>query len=121
MNKKAFTIIELIVVMAIIAILMFLAVPQFMNYSKEAKFTQLIHDAALLEDACERYYLDHEDWPRASDAPYTAEQINAFAQKIYNKTGKVITLEPEGKYYDIDFKKLQRYVRINSDPNNFVL
>lgn len=38
-NNKAFTLIELIVVMTIIAILVLLAAPSFLNYTKDAKAT----------------------------------------------------------------------------------
>lgn len=120
-KRKAFTIIELIVVIAVIAVLALIAVPRLKDYTKEAKFTQLCYDAKLLENACELYYLDHGDWPRASDIPYTAEQVLAFTQKVYDHTGKIITLAPEGKYYDIDFKKLSRYVTIRSAPKNYIL
>lgn len=120
-NKRAFTIIELLIVLAIVAILVFLAVPKLMDYTRQARIIQLTHDAKVLENACEVYYLKYGDWPRASDTPYTAEQVAAFAAKVYDQTGKVIVLEEDGKYYDVDMKKLGNFVTINEAPENFVL
>ena len=38
-KKKGFTLIELIVVMAVIAILVLLAIPRLLNYTKDATLT----------------------------------------------------------------------------------
>lgn len=62
-DNKAFTLIELIVVMAIIAILVLLAAPSFLNYTKDAKVTAMKQDAKVLSDAAEMYYTDKEKWP----------------------------------------------------------
>lgn len=49
-NNRAFTLIELIVVMAIIGILVLLATPKFLNYINEAKYTNITSDIKVLED-----------------------------------------------------------------------
>jgi len=120
-NKKAFTIIELIVVMAVIGILVLLAMPKFMGHTKQAKFTKLISNAKQLETASERYYMDKNDWPRLTDVPYTADQISAYAQKVYDSTGKTITLDPTGNYYDIDYNKINNYIQIPDDKMEYVI
>jgi len=120
-NKKAFTIIELIVVMAIIGILVLLAMPKFMGYTKEAKFTKFISNTKQIENASERYYMDKNDWPRLNDIPYTADQLNAFSQKIYDTTGKEVTLDTAGKYYDVNYDKLLQYIKVPNDKLNYVI
>jgi len=120
-NKKAFTIIELIVVMAIIGILVLLAMPKFMGHTKEAKFTKLIANTKLLENASERYYMDKNDWPRLTDVPYTSVQIKAFAQKVYDTTGKEVTLDLTGNYYDIDYAKLSQYIHVPDDNTSYII
>ena len=62
-SKKGFTLIELIVVMAVIAILVTLAVHSFSGYTKRAKMIKLKNDARVISDASDRYYIDHGDWP----------------------------------------------------------
>jgi len=120
-NKKAFTLIELLVVMAIIGVLVLLAMPKFAGQTKEAKLTEIKSDSKQLENASERYYIDKQDWPRLSDIPYTAEQVETFAQEITNKTGQVVTLDATGSYYDIDYTKLQQYVQKPKDNTHYVI
>lgn len=70
-NNEAFTLIELIVVMAIIAVLVLLAAPSFLNYTKDAKVTAMEQDTKVLSDAAELYYMKENDWPigEAIDSP----------------------------------------------------
>ena len=120
-NKKAFTIIELIVVMAVIGILVLLAMPKFMGYKEKARVTEIMANSKQLENASERYYIDKQDWPRLNDNAYTAVQVDAFAQQIKDKTGKVVTLDPDGSYYDIDYSKLSQYVEKPKDGIAYIL
>ncbi|NMA86823.1 MAG: type II secretion system protein [Tissierellia bacterium] len=52
-NKKGFTLIELIVVMAIIGILVMLAMPKFMGYTEKAKLTKIQNDIKVAENKVE--------------------------------------------------------------------
>lgn len=121
-NKRGFTLIELLAVLCVIAILVSLALPRFLGQTKEAKFTQLIHDARLIEEASVRYYIARNEWPKTGE-PYTRDQVLKFSKKIYDSTGRIVDTSnlPEGDYYDIDFKALSKYVTIYSDPKNFLL
>jgi prepilin-type N-terminal cleavage/methylation domain-containing protein len=89
-NNKAFTIIELIVVIAILGILVLLASPRFLGYTKDAQYAKGIANAKVLQDASQMYYIDHEDWPRLTDDPYTAEELETFSEKVYDITGKEV-------------------------------
>jgi len=120
-NKKAFTIIELIIIMAIIAVLVLLATPKFIGYTQKAKTTRITNDSAEIEKASERYYLDIQDWPRLTDKAYTAEKIISFAQEIKDKTGKIVTLDSNGSYYDIDYYKLQTYMQKPVDAEYYII
>lgn len=108
--------------MAILAIIVALAVPQFMGYTEEAELTKLAYDAKLLENACEEYYIKHGDWPRLQpkDKPL---DMRIVAAGMYKINGEKDALEPDldAKYYDIDMKKLANFVTINADPLNYVL
>jgi len=106
LNKKGFTIIELIVVMAIIGVLVLLAMPKFMGYTEKARLTAIKSNIKQVENASERYYIYKQDWPRLSDVPYTSAQITSFAQEITDKTGQIVTLDATGSYYDVDYSKL---------------
>jgi len=120
-RKKGFTIVELIVVMAIIGVLVLLAMPKFMDYTKQAKLTQIKVDTKQLENASERYYIDKQDWPRLSDTPYTSAQITSFTQEVTDKTGQVVTLDSSGSYYDVNYTKLQQYVQKPKNDIHYII
>lgn len=69
-GKKGFTLIELIVVMAIIGILVLLAAPQFVGYTKDANASAVTQDSKVLSDAAFQYNIEHEEWPAGT--AYTA-------------------------------------------------
>jgi len=120
-HKKSFSLIELILVMAVIIILGLLAMPKLMGNTKEAKFTNLIKNTKQIENASERYYINIKDWPRLTDEPYSASEITAFAQKVYDSTGKEVVLDVTGKYYDIDYGKLSKYIQIPNDKQDYII
>lgn len=54
MKKQAgFTLIELMIVVAIIGILAAIAVPQYQNYTNKAKFTEVVNATAPMKNAVE--------------------------------------------------------------------
>ena len=55
--SKGFTVIELVVIMAIIAILTLLAMPNYIGRRKEANVTALQQDIRILSDASESHHV----------------------------------------------------------------
>lgn len=62
-----FTLIELMVVMAIIALLLTLAVPRYFNSVERAREAVLKEDLAQMRDAIDKYYGDRNQYPDALD------------------------------------------------------
>lgn len=60
-RKAAFTLVELIVVIAILAILLCIAVPNMMNYMRAAHRAAAKTDAQISADAVQRYLDDQKD------------------------------------------------------------
>jgi type IV pilus assembly protein PilA len=60
MNKiqKGFTLIELMIVVAIIGILAAIAIPSYQNYTKKARFTELVQATAPIKLAVEECVTD---------------------------------------------------------------
>ncbi len=62
-TSLAFTLIELLIVVAIIGILAAIAVPNFLNAQIRAKIARAQSDMKSLDTALESYRLDHNDYP----------------------------------------------------------
>lgn len=65
-NEKGFTLIELMIVIAIIGILAAIAIPQFSNYKKRAANSAAMSDAKNLATAEEVYYTDNNKYTNAT-------------------------------------------------------
>lgn len=63
MEKRAFTLIELLIVVAIIAILAAIAVPNFLEAQTRAKVSRVKSDMAAVSTALEAYYIDENAYP----------------------------------------------------------
>lgn len=61
--KKAFTLIELLIVVAIIAILAAIAVPNFLEAQTRAKVARVQSDQRTYSTALETYYIDNNSYP----------------------------------------------------------
>lgn len=63
MYKRAFTLIELLIVVAIIAILAAIAVPNFLEAQTRAKISRVQSDMRTASTALESYVMDHNKFP----------------------------------------------------------
>ena len=63
MNPKAFTLIELLIVVAIIAILAAIAVPNFLEAQTRSKVSRCMADMRSLATGVESYLVDHNHYP----------------------------------------------------------
>ena len=72
MQRGAFTLIELLIVVAIIGILAAIAVPNFLNAQVRAKVSSTVSDHRSLATAMESYRLDHNTYP---PTPNTAANL----------------------------------------------
>ena len=67
--RSAFTLIELLIVVAIIAILALIAVPNFLEAQTRAKVSRVHADMRSVAVALEAYSTDHNDYPPSANPP----------------------------------------------------
>ncbi len=80
-HRRAFTLIELIAVIVVLALLTGIAIPKYINYTQKATVTQFVANFKLLTRGYAAYYRDHGDWPPDNDGSYG----NPFlAQKYFD-------------------------------------
>ncbi len=63
-DQKGFTLVELMIVVAIIGILAAIAIPQFAKYRARAQNTAALSDMRNLKVDMEGYYAEHQLYPQ---------------------------------------------------------
>jgi type IV pilus assembly protein PilA len=66
-KQTGFTLIELMIVVAIVAILAAIALPAYQNYTKKARFTEIINAIAPLKQQVELCYVDQGSLATCTD------------------------------------------------------
>jgi len=72
-DKKGFTLVELVVVIAILGILGGIAIPRFMDATETARGAKIIADLRTVDSASAMYYAKEGSYPADTDALVTAK------------------------------------------------
>ena len=75
---RAFTLIELLIVVAIIAILAAIAVPNFLDAQVRSKVSRVVNDHRTWSLGCEAYFVDHNVYPD----PYWYPRQESYCQYV---------------------------------------
>ena len=59
-NSRAFTLVEIMIVVSIIALLAAIAVPGFMRARKRSQASRIINDLRLIDSALDQYAIEHD-------------------------------------------------------------
>jgi type II secretion system protein G len=82
-NKvRAFTLIELLIVVAIIGILAAIAVPNFLNAQLKAKISRVQADFNMLRTGLESYFIDKNGYPRFTEGDGPTRRLPNFRRYI---------------------------------------
>ncbi|HEZ5530845.1 TPA: pilin [Neisseria meningitidis] len=90
--QKGFTLIELMIVIAIVGILAAVALPAYQDYTARAQVSEAILLAEGQKSAVTEYYLNHGEWPgnNTSAGVATSSEIKGkYVEKVEVKNGVV--------------------------------
>ena len=75
--RRGFTLIELMVVMAIIAVLLTIAAPRYFNHLDRAREATLRQTLAVVRDAIDKFHGDTSNYPDSLDELVTKRYLRA--------------------------------------------
>ncbi|HGH0166516.1 TPA: pilin [Neisseria meningitidis] len=113
--QKGFTLIELMIVIAIVGILAAVALPAYQDYTARAQVSEAILLAEGQKSAVTEYYLNHGEWPKnnTSAGVATSSEIKGkYVEKVEVKNGVVTaTMLSSGVNKEIQGKKLSLWAK----------
>ncbi|HEZ4549974.1 TPA: pilin [Neisseria meningitidis] len=113
--QKGFTLIELMIVIAIVGILAAVALPAYQDYTARAQVSEAILLAEGQKSAVTEYYLNHGEWPgNNSDAGVaSASDIKGkYVQSVTVANGVVTAeMKSDGVNNEIKGKKLSLWAK----------
>lgn len=105
--KRGFTLIEMLVVLAILAMLLTIVSPKFMHMLQRSKETSLRHDLLTMRDAIDKFYSDKNRYPDTLDELVERQYLKAIPPDPVTERADtwVITLPPnideQGSVFDV--------------------
>ncbi|EMU0038684.1 pilin, partial [Neisseria gonorrhoeae] len=113
--QKGFTLIELMIVIAIVGILAAVALPAYQDYTARAQVSEAILLAEGQKSAVTEYYLNHGEWPKDNDSAGVASAskiIGKYVQKVEVNNGVVTAeMKSDGVNKEIKGKKLSLWAK----------
>ncbi|EMT8677513.1 pilin, partial [Neisseria gonorrhoeae] len=113
--QKGFTLIELMIVIAIVGILAAVALPAYQDYTARAQVSEAILLAEGQKSAVTEYYLNHGIWPKdnTSAGVASSDKIKGkYVQKVEVNNGVVTaTMASSNVNKEIQGKKLSLWAK----------
>ncbi|ENV5472880.1 pilin [Neisseria gonorrhoeae] len=113
--QKGFTLIELMIVIAIVGILAAVALPAYQDYTARAQVSEAILLAEGQKSAVTEYYLNNGIWPKdnTSAGVASSDKIKGkYVKEVEVKNGVVTaTMKSDGVNKEIQGKKLSLWAR----------
>ncbi|HFC7606369.1 TPA: pilin [Neisseria meningitidis] len=113
--QKGFTLIELMIVIAIVGILAAVALPAYQDYTARAQVSEAILLAEGQKSAVTEYYLNHGEWPgdnNSAGVATSADIKGKYVEKVEVAKGVVTaTMLSSGVNKEIQGKKLSLWAK----------
>lgn len=105
-SRAGFTLIELIVVMAIVALLVSIAVPRYFGSLQKSRETVLLQTLAATRDALDKFYGDTGKYPESLDTLVGKRYLRALPVDPITESALTWTIVPpedpqKGGVYDL--------------------
>jgi prepilin-type N-terminal cleavage/methylation domain len=92
-TKRGFTIVELLVVLSVIALLLSIVTPRYLNKIEEGKEIALRQNLSVIRKSIDQYYSDQGEYP---------DQLSQLVEKHYLRA---IPLDPIAEKHEWDIVK----------------
>ncbi|MBH6258397.1 pilin [Neisseria meningitidis] len=113
--QKGFTLIELMIVIAIVGILAAVALPAYQDYTARAQVSEAILLAEGQKSAVTEYYLNHGEWPSNNTSAGVASSSKIkgkYVKEVEVKNGVITaTMLSTGVNKEIQGKKLSLWAK----------
>ncbi|HFB7088569.1 TPA: pilin, partial [Neisseria gonorrhoeae] len=113
--QKGFTLIELMIVIAIVGILAAVALPAYQDYTARAQVSEAILLAEGQKSAVTEYYLNHGKWPEDNDKAGVASSSSIkgkYVKQVKVENGVVTAeMKSDGVNKEIKDKRLSLWGR----------
>ena len=107
-RASAFTLIELVVVLAILALLISIAAPRYFAHVDRAREATLRQNLSVMRDAIDKFHADKARYPETLDELVTARYIRRIPVDPITESATTWTIEPppldavsEGGVFDV--------------------
>lgn len=94
MRNRGFTLIEVLVTMAIVALVMTLAVPRYFASVDKTREDVLREDLYVMRDAIDKFYADKNHFPEALEELVTEKYLRAIPVDPFTKSAKTWQVAP---------------------------
>ena len=101
-NRGGFTLVEIMIVVAIIALLAAIAVPNFLRARKRSQATRILEDLRMIDSAIDQYAIETN---KTTGASVVWTDIQAYLKKgstLYNTTGVDLLGHDFGPTFAVD-------------------
>jgi prepilin-type N-terminal cleavage/methylation domain-containing protein len=105
LNRKSrggFTLVEIMIVVAIIGLLVAIAVPNFLRARQRSQATMVVEDLRLIDAAIDQYAIEYNKLPGAT---VSWDQVKLYLKtdsRLYSSGGKDIFGESYGSSFTVD-------------------